>query len=163
LRIALQGGCLYVHGEDIQQRAIPALPMYLVNTGTPASTTGQCVEKVAHYFKTNSIGDDFAAVTNAMDMALKQQDWRGMHEAVRANHRLLARIGVVPERVQKFIAQVEASGGSAKICGAGSVAGDKAGAVLVISEDKHIVNSLCTRQDYNVIPITGELRGVHAA
>ncbi len=163
LRIALQGGCLYVHGNEIQSRAIPQLPMYLVNTGTPAATTGQCVEKVAPYFKTNSLADEFTAVTNAMDLALCQENWRGMSEAVRENHRLLTKIGVVPERVQKFIAQIEASGGAAKICGAGSVAGDKAGAVLVISDDKHIVSALSTRNDYNVIPITGELRGVHAA
>lgn len=163
LRIALQGGCIYMQGNEIQERSIPALPMYLVNTGAPQSTTGQCVEKAAPHFKSSALGEDFAAVTNAMDAALRQQSWRDMHTAVRANHKLLTKIGVVPERVQNFISQIEAAGGAAKICGAGSVAGDHAGAVLVTSEDRHQLMSLCSRFAYQVIPVSGELRGVHAA
>lgn len=163
LRVALQGGCLYMHGQEIKTRSIPTLPMYLVNTGTPSTTTGQCVEKVAAYFKSSQLGDEFAAVTKAMDNALQQQSWHGMREAIQQNHQLLTKISVVPELVQKFISHIEATGGAAKICGAGAVAGDKAGAVLIISEDKNVVTSLSTRFGYNIIPISGEARGVHAA
>jgi len=73
------------------------------------------------------------------------------------------RIGVVPESVQNFISHIEANGGAAKICGAGAVAGDRAGAVLVVSDDKHAVTALTSRFGYNIIPISGESRGVHAA
>lgn len=163
LRVAMQGGCLYMHEQIVQTRSVPGLPMYLINTGTPLTTTGQCVEKVAPLFKTNHLKDEFAAVTNAMDHALQQQSWRDMYDAIRQNHRLLTRIGVVPESVQTFISQVESSGGAAKICGAGAVAGEKAGAVLVVSEDKQIITSLTSRFGYQVTPITGESRGVHAA
>jgi hydroxymethylglutaryl-CoA synthase len=163
LRVALHGGCIYAQGQDIQTRAVPTLPMYLVNSGTPVTTTGQCVEKVAPYFKSNQLGDEFAAITNAMDEALRQQSWQKMQEAIRQNHQLLVNIGVVPNKVQQFISQIELSGGAAKICGAGAVAGDQAGALLVVSGDKGILNSLSTRFGYNVIPISAELRGVHAA
>ncbi|MBX3709574.1 MAG: hydroxymethylglutaryl-CoA synthase [Gammaproteobacteria bacterium] len=162
LRVALQGGCLYMQGENIETRSIPTLPMYLVNTGTPRTTTGQCVEKVAPHFKSSQLGDDFAVVTKAMDNALQQQSWRSMREAIRHNHQLLTKIGVVPGRVQTFISQVESSGGAAKICGAGAVAGEQAGVVLVVSEDKNVVNLLGSRFGYNVIPISGEPRGMHA-
>lgn len=163
LRVAMQGGCLYMHDNDVQIREIPALPMYLVNTGTPIASTGQCVEKVATHFKTPHLADEFAAVTKAMDLALQQQSWTNMQEAIRQNHILLTRIGVVPSQVQTFISQIEEDGGAAKICGAGSIAGDKAGSVLVVSDDKQRIASLTSRFGYNVIPISGEPRGVHAA
>lgn len=163
LHVALQGGCLYMHEQSLQTRPVPDLPLYLINTGTPITTTGQCVEKVAPLFKTNHLKDEFAAVTNAMDHALQQQSWRDMYDTIRQNHRLLTRIGVVPESVQTFISQIESFGGAAKICGAGAVAGEKAGAVLVVSEDKQNIMALTSRFGYQVIPISGESRGVHAA
>lgn len=163
LRVAMQGGCLYMRGQRIETRALPALPMYLVNTGSPDATTGQCVEKVAPYFREGSLIDDFSAVTQAMDVALQQQEWRKMQEAIRGNQRLLTDIGVVPERVQQFVSLIENAGGAAKICGAGSVAGDKAGALLVVSEDQQHLASLSSRFGYNIIPISGEPKGVYAA
>lgn len=163
VRVALQGGCLYVHGQSIEERSIPTLPMYLVNTGKPITTTGQCVEKVASHFQSTQLKNDFAAVTQAMDEAIKQQSWKEMQRAIRANHQLLINIGVVPEKVQQFISQVEETNGAAKICGAGAVAGDQAGVVLITTEDKNTVTSLCSRFGYNIIPISGETRGAHAA
>lgn len=163
LRVAMQGGCLYMQGQEIEERAIPSLPMYLVNTGTPITTTGQCVEKAAPFFKSEQLKSDFAAVTQSMDKALQQQSWRDMQHAIRRNHQLLVQIGVVPEKIQTFISQMEAAGGAAKICGAGAVAGDKAGAVLVVMEDKNVITSAASRFGYNVIPISGEPRGVYAA
>lgn len=162
LRVALQGGCLYVNGLEMQSRDIPLIPMYLVNTGNPATTTGQCVEKVAPHFKSGQIGNDFAAITNAMDAALQQQSWQNMRETMRHNHQLLVNIGVVPEKVQTFIAEVEILHGAAKVCGAGAVAGDNAGAVLVLMEDKAALSLLCARYGYALSPIAGESRGVHA-
>jgi len=163
LRVAMQGGCLYMQGKEIEERAIPDLPMYLVNTGTPMTTTGQCVEKAAPFFKSEQLKSEFAAVTQAMDKAIQQQSWRDMQAAIQRNHQLLVQIGVVPEKVQTFISQVEADGGAAKICGAGAVAGDKAGAVLVMMEDKNRMASTASRFGYNIIPISGEPRGVYAA
>lgn len=163
LRVAMQGGCLYVQGQELTARSIPTMPMYLVNTGTPVTTTGQCVEKVASLFNSTLLKNDFADVTRAMDKALQQESWHDMRLAIQRNHQLLTQIGVVPEKVQTFISQIQTNGGAAKICGSGAVSGDKAGAVLVVSEDKNIVTSLATRFGYNVIPISGESRGVYAA
>lgn len=161
LRVAINGGCLYVHGQEMQMRQVPAASMYLVNTGTPAATTGQCVEKVAPFFTTQQMGNDFAAVTNAMDAALQQQAWHDMHAAIRENHRLLATIGVVPEKVQQFILAMENIGGAAKICGAGSISGDQAGAVLVMLDDEKTLAAMSARYGYSYMPIMGEARGVH--
>src|SRR3990167_8129453 len=163
LRVSLQGGCLYVHGQSINMRPLPQFSMYLVNTGVPLSTTGQCVEKVATYFKSQQLGDEFAAVTNTMYEALQRRSWQKLQIAIRDNHELLIRIGVVPERVQHFIAEIVATGGAAKICGAGAIAGEQAGAVLIAHEDQMAVRLLAARFGYHVIRVSGELRGVHAA
>ncbi len=163
LRVILYGGCLYLHEQKIEKRVAPNFPLYLVNTGTPETTTGQCVEQVVPHFKSNLLGDAFTAVTNAMDSALQQSSSKNMQAAIRENHQLLVNIGVVPQKVQQFIKQIEALGGAAKICGAGAVAGEQAGAVLVAIEDKNAVIPLCARFGYKIIPISCELRGVHAA
>lgn len=160
LRIALSGGCLFVHGEVVQARPLPTVPLYLVNTGTPAATTGQCVEAVATYFQATTIANEFAAVTSRMDVALQAQDHDGFRAAIAANHALLVRIGIVPQRVQDFIRCVP---GVAKVCGAGTVIGDKAGVVLV-APDKDDVSELfklCDEYKYTLMPIAGEMRGVY--
>lgn len=163
LRIALYGGCIYMHGDQIESRAIPNMPLYLVNTGTPSSSTGQCVEKVAPLFKGQDLCDEFKAITQAMDRALKQQSLKEMQQSIRDNHRLLVRIGVVPERVQQFISAIEAEGAAGKICGAGAIQGNKAGIVLVATSDKSAITSLCKTYDYRLTPVTGVGRGVYAA
>lgn len=162
LRVAQHGGCIYMHNKQIESRTAPQMPMYLINTGTPLSTTGQCVEKVAPHFKSNHLSDDFAAVTKVMDAGLQQENWSTVQSAIRDNHRLLTQIGVVPERAQQFIAQVEGIGGVAKICGAGAVAGDNAGAVLAVTEDKSVLSMLCDRFGYALTPISCESRGIYA-
>lgn len=162
LRVAMQGGCVYIHGQAIEKRAIPSQPMFLVNTGTPMTSTGQCIEKVASFFKSARLSDDFTAVTHAMDAALQQQSYTNIQMTIRTNHQLLHSLGVVPDKVHQFISEIESIGGAAKVCGAGAVAGDTAGAVLSMVEDHSRLHALCARFGYPVIPIAGESRGVHA-
>lgn len=161
LRISMQGGCLYVNDGILQERSIPTFPMYLVNTGTPETHTGECVEHVAPFFKSSQMGNDFASITNAMDGALQQNQFSSLIEAVRANHHLLNRIEVVPERVQFFIEAIEKIGGAAKVCGAGSILGDAAGMVWVVIENEIALKDLCLQHHYTLLPIQGEPRGVH--
>lgn len=163
LRVAIQGGCVYVDGKNLAARPVPTLPMFLVNTGAPVTTTGQCVEKVAVHFQKEGLIDGFRAVTQAMDTAIQQQDWQAMCATIRANHALLVQIGVVPARVQQFIAQAQNFDAAAKICGAGAIAGDTAGIVMVVTDNEAALRQLCTQFAYEVIPVKGETRGVYAA
>lgn len=161
VRVSLKGGCLYICDGQIQERAIPILPMYLVNTGTPESSTGDCVTHTSTFFKTSHIGDDFSAVTRAMDAALQQNNLAEVMRMVKHNHELLNKIGVVPEPVNQFISQIEQQGGAAKICGAGSITGQHAGMVLVMTNDIVSLTSLCSHYHYDIVPVVGESRGVH--
>ncbi len=72
LRISQQGGCLWMREGEIQSRALPRLPFYLINSGSPLSSTGECVSQVEPLFRRSSIGEDFAAVTESMDRALQE-------------------------------------------------------------------------------------------
>jgi mevalonate kinase len=161
LRVSLYGGCIYVKNNEITTRTVPTMPLYIVNTGVPQTSTGECVSVAAKYFKHSDIAKDFGAVTDAFDAALQNNQLHAMRCAIRENHRLLSSIDVVPQRVQQFITDVEALDGAAKICGAGAVSGDHAGIVLVITDQLEALEKLCATYHYSMLPIRGESRGVH--
>ena len=162
LRVAQRGGCLFLHGEQIESRAVPTIPMYLINTGIPKTSTGQCVEAAAIHFQSSAeLKQDFENVTCALDESMKDNNLKSVQDAIRANHQLLQQIGVVPERVAHFIKSIEEAQGAAKICGAGAIKGDQAGAVLVMIEDASALSMLCTSFGFTSIPVMIETRGVH--
>ena len=163
LQVSLNGGCVFVKDGQTHQRIVPDLPMYLVNTGVPSTTTGECVTHAAHFFNNSSIADDFADVTTAMDAALQANHLADIKHAVHANHELLVKIGVVPSTVQQFIEETKRFSAAAKVCGAGSVSGEKAGILLVLTDEVESLAALCARYHYSILPISGESRGVHLA
>lgn len=161
LYVSLYGGCCYVKDKIFLKKAMPTMPAFLVNTGIPQTSTGECVMRVAHHFKQSSIGDDFEKVTEAMVAALHHHSLAEFKSAIAANHDLLTKIGVVPEQVRGFIKAVNALGGAAKICGAGAVSGNTAGIVMAVVEDEFLLTSLCQKYNYEVLPVNGEARGVY--
>ncbi|MFN7098737.1 MAG: mevalonate kinase, partial [Gammaproteobacteria bacterium] len=160
LQVSLRGGCLRFQQGMTQPRTIPAMPLFIVNTGKPLSTTGECVSAVAAKIDNPVMLADFAAVTNAMDAAIDLQNAAEMQRCVRTNHQLLVDIGVVPEKVQRFITAIEQSGAAAKICGAGAIKGDAAGIVLITAET--IPQKICEQFGYQVETIAGERLGLHS-
>lgn len=104
---------------------------YLLDSGKPDCSTGQCGSQVRAQFGQSGIWEEFAAVTDALQHALQQADTRGIHASIRQNQQLLERIGVVPDPLKQQIRQLEQQGASAKISGAGAISGNQAGLVLV--------------------------------
>jgi mevalonate kinase len=159
LQLAMSGGCLRYEEGQILKRLMPNFPLMIVQTGVPDTTTGQCVSSVAKYFKQGSMSADFASITNGFDQALQSNDFIKLQEYIRLNHRLLVSIGVVPQKVQAFIKKLEAEGAAAKICGAGSVAGEKAGVVLLVSEKD--LSPIAEEYGYRCQQVQGDFRGTH--
>jgi mevalonate kinase len=155
--ISLYGGCARFQDGTAQSLPLPRFKMYLVQTGTPTVTTGESVSAVRDQFGTSSIWSEFSQVTDGLPDALARNDLPLIRALIRENHRLLVKIGVVPEKVQRFIAEVEQQGGAAKICGAGAVQGDQAGAVLVLSD--RLPNKLCQRYGFEAGPVRGDPLG----
>ena len=155
--ISLYGGCARFEQGQARSMALPRVNMYLVQTGIPQSTTGECVMEVERGFKNSAIWSEFEGVTNALEDALCRNSLYEIQQLVRENNRLLATIGVVPSVVQQFIAEVEAWGGAAKICGAGAIRGDFGGVVLVVSDRQP--TEICRKYGYSVSPVRGDPLG----
>jgi mevalonate kinase len=122
------GGCVEVQGENLTPLTSQALgaDYYWIYTGTPLSSTGECVDRVRQQFTHSEIWQEFAAITRQWHAATAAD----RSALLRENHRLLCRLGVVPGAVQRLIQQIEVLGGAAKISGAGSIRGEAAGLVL---------------------------------
>jgi len=155
--ISLHGGCASFRQGVAKSMSLPRMKMYMVQTGVPEVTTGESVMEVERRFQNSEIWSEFEAVTEVFEEAIRANDEQKVRWLVRENNRLLSAIGVVPRRVQQFIAEVEAFGGSAKICGAGSVAGDTAGVVLVFADEPP--SELCEKHGYTVSPVRGDPLG----
>lgn len=156
--VSFHGGCVRFQNGEARSIPLPHLPLYMVQTGAPASTTGEAVAHVAKAIGgKNSIWDEFEATTNAMQDALTQNNLKAFQQTVRTNHRLLDSIGVVPGRVAEFIAEVEQAGGAAKICGSGAIQADAAGMVLIAGERP--ATELCEKYGYEIMTIRPDPMG----
>lgn len=165
LHISLHGGCVYFKQGMAESRPVPKFNFYVVNTGTPSVSTGECVSYVRQHHGTSPIWQTFETVTHIFDKAMQANDEIEVKAAIRDNHQLLTQIGVVPDKVQKFVAQLEEHGAAAKICGAGAIAGDNAGAVLLLADDANIlsVENICKQYQYELTRVEAESRGLHLA
>jgi mevalonate kinase len=155
--ISLYGGCATFENGEAQSIPLPRMQMYLVETGMPDVTTGECVVQVKEQFEKDMIWNDFEDVTREVESAVRENNDTLMRSLLRENHRLLCRIGVVPEKVQRFVGDVEAAGGAAKVCGAGSVRGENGGVVLVLAD--FMPTTLAEKYGYTISPVRGDPLG----
>ena len=132
---------------------------FQLNSGIPVVSTGECVQQVRKQFADSDIWDQFAQVTDQLQLALNA-DTQKLHGLVRQNHRLLLQIGVVPDRVARFINQAEQLDISVKVSGAGAIAGDNAGQLLAYAPDAEpALRQLCTDFNYSCDPLLEDSDG----
>ena len=156
--ISLHGGCAIFRDGQAQKIPLPRFRFRLVDTGTPTCTTGECVAEVHRRFADASIWVEFERVTLVMANALARQDAQSLRSTLRENHRLLCEIGVVPDKVRDFIAEIERRGGAAKICGGGAIRGEHAGVVLIVADS--MPDDVFERYGYRLLSFRGEPLGV---
>lgn len=130
------GGFNHIQNGNVKQLDISLGDgWYWIFTGKPQVSTGECV----HYVRDRHEGDkplwhEFSAVTASMIEQLGSG--ASVIDTIKANHRLLCRIGVVPHSAATLIKRIEALGGAAKISGAGAHKGDAGGLVLAYLPDQ---------------------------
>ncbi len=109
---------------------------FWLNTGTPQSSTGECVQYVRkHHAYDKVLWDTFNNVTNNIinqlsDCSRDNIDNSSIGDNIKENNQLLQHIGVVPHKASELVTLIEQCNGAGKICGAGSISGEKAGIVL---------------------------------
>ena len=156
--VSLHGGCFrFQKGKAPQHLDMPLHSMWIILTGHPESSTGECVTAVAEKWEKSTIWNEFEQVSVQFEKGLHEKGTDTLARAIKENHRLLSRIGVVPEKVQAFIAAIEKIGGAAKISGAGSVRGASGGVVIALSDPR--IEALCKEFDYHIFPLEGEILG----
>lgn len=131
------GGMQYLRdGQPETQTCTLDDHWYALCHGIPKTSTGETVAHVrARHGEDHMLWQQFATCTeNLRDTLHHQNDPR---EVLRENHRLLQHIGVVPEPAAQLIARIEASGGAAKISGAGASSGEHGGMMLIWHPDEN--------------------------
>jgi len=134
--IITQGGA----GTFLQASGLTSLPewplsAWLIDTGAPASSTGECVAAVAkHQSAHSAIWSAFTRVTQQIQQAWLTQDTELLCQGLNLNHQLLCDLGVVPAALDQSIDQLRKLGAGVKMCGAGSVKGDAGGVLLYLGD-----------------------------
>jgi mevalonate kinase len=161
--VCLHGGLVrYRHREPTRLALPPGFHPRLVFTGTPSTTTGECVDMVRRHWGRHLIWGDFAAVAEAVERALLAGNTGALLAAVRSNQRLLQTIGVTPAPVARFVRAVEGAGGAAKVCGAGAVHGHAAGVLLALGDPAEL-ERLAQAAGYTLLAVEPESHGVRNA
>jgi len=140
ISLSLAGGCQWYQQQQLKPRKIPQLPLYILFTGQPICSTGECVSHVKTILANNKpLLHQFAEVTGQISDACEHNNYELVKQGIKENHRLLCQIEVVPIIVREMIKVIEKFGDAAKICGAGAVRGDKAGYVLLLCNEDPLV------------------------
>jgi len=149
LYTALTGGVLYKSGDFHHKLPIfQKLPFYFVNTGQPLSSTGDCVSMVKHKLSNLKLLDEFKCITNFIADAIANNKIADLIPAIAANQRLLENLGLVSKTTRKFITELQSHHTSAKICGAGTVVGEKNGIVLICTLEDNLARILAIVKKY---------------
>lgn len=157
----LRGGLLkYRIDRPIEKLETHPFQAWLIDTGKPASATGECVEWVKrHHQNDTRLWQTFTQTTAEIEQAWLKQDFNQLQQAIRANHQLLCRIGVVPQKIQSFVERlVQKFDAAVKVCGAGSVEGESAGVLLCLSIDSPY--ELCEAHGYHTQALKIQTQGV---
>ncbi|MDA8020669.1 MAG: hypothetical protein MPN21_24790 [Thermoanaerobaculia bacterium] len=174
----IHGGILWVapdeRGQDRRSLAITPLPidagrdvlacLEVYQTGEPSESTGEVVSAVrtlrardARVFgnRLDAMEETATEFRRALSDDGRDRDAR-LAEAILAMRRFescLEALGVVPEPVRECIRCIEASGGAAKISGAGSLTGPGAGSLLTLHPRPETLAGLGALSEYEQLEV----------
>lgn len=138
IQLSMFGGCIRFEGGQSRFLPIKDTEFTIISTGKPQNTTGECVEHVKPHFQHGDKVEAFSSVSMHIEQALLDGDKALLKKYVHQNHELLVSVGVVPQKTQQMIGELETFDCAAKICGAGAISGDNAGVVWVVGDKEKI-------------------------
>lgn len=157
----IHGGMLYFQRGHIEHHSTPPhYKAWLIDTGRPQATTGECVEHVRrHHARDMSLWQQFSQCTQAVHQAWLDQDPTSLKQQLNHNQALLSHIGVVPPSVAQRLQHLNHDcKGAGKVCGAGSLSGEQAGVVLGLYDQDP--SEHCKQWDWNCQPLTFSHQGL---
>ena len=152
IKTILNHGINYFQNNQLSRLYINInqLNFYLIQTGKPISSTGECSAKIKETFRNDHIiWHEFLQCTALFKANLEKKNELNLVSSIKTNHKLLVQIGVVPEHIQQFISDIEDKNGAAKICGAGSISGHTAGIVVATGNFNEIKN-ICDHYHFSI-------------
>ncbi len=139
---------LFRRGETVQSAPISTdflANAILIDTGKPGETTPALVDWVKEHAA--MLEPALQAIGQCTERLLKGES---PQTVIPDHHRAQVELGVVPEPVQRLIADIEVQGGVAKIIGAGARTGG-GGMVMTLHRESDVVQTIAKRYDYSLI------------
>jgi mevalonate kinase len=138
---------------------------YIINTGCPLESTGEMVAMVKNLLATSpkkveKFLSDQEKVTRELLTAIQKSDEPALISLLKRGEKNLERIQVVSKTTQKLIRTIEASGGAAKICGAGGFA-TNSGIVLAYHQNKQTLKKIIKPFAYLCFKVKLGVAGIH--
>lgn len=135
LAAVIEGGFLWFRKEFDFLKTCSSLPFkphknikqfILIDSGKPKESTREMVEKVAKLKtsspqKVQSLFDSQEELTKQMVIALTDGDENSLIDCIKPGEQNLEKLGIVGEKAQSIIREIEKIGGAAKITGGGGV------------------------------------------
>jgi mevalonate kinase len=148
LAVAGSGKPILFQNAIISPLKRPGFSLYLVETGIPSSSTGECVQQVQAKF-TSEIGKEFTQASLKIIQGFIKKNLSMLKEGIEENQQLLEALGVVPMHIIQFRKSLKKEySASFKISGAGSIIGDAAGMGLIFSSQDP--TPLCQKYGFKV-------------
>ena len=122
----LQDQPMQWQNKQAEALTVSTLSGYLVHTGSPSSSTADCVGHVRqHHASNHLLWEKMSQMVNQLKQQIQAQ--QDPSNSIRQLQTMLTALGIVPQRVQDFTHAIEAKGWAGKQCGAGSISGDAGG------------------------------------
>ena len=160
IKISYSGGCWWQKESVRQPRTLPPWEFYLVNTGKPESSTGECIALAEKQLEKEYLLTAFSETTSHLDHGLIHGDYLTVIEQLKINHLLLCHLGVVPDLVKHFIIECEKNNFAGKICGAGACRGNNGGFVLLLGKNNPAL--ICKKYSFSCQPVKVDLHGLQS-
>ena len=128
----------------------------LIDTSKPDQTTSELVAWIRSRQHEPQVAAALQTIGHCTQQLLTGED---IKEVFKAHHRAQLTLGVVPKKVQEFIAEIESTGGVAKVIGAGSKSGG-GGIVLALAKNVSTLTASygysCLNTEYRLHQILGK-------
>jgi mevalonate kinase len=128
---------------------------YLIDSGRPVESTKEMIAVVSDRVKSDQVASKVLEQIGELTTKLITQVRQNTFEVnlLQDNEKLLELLGVVGEKAQKMIAQLEEIGAVAKITGAGGVK-DGSGMLLVYAKDQKKLANLIKEKKWKSYQVT---------